>query len=141
MLDIRKVFGRRLADSRLHGRIDDPGRDRIRAQPKLRFFDRDDLCQPLDSGFGPFALNRLTYETNGLYFKIHPNIDVRRPLSKNQTSHLSAYIKYFFDSDVMNRYRPDYVSFGLYQRSLRENRAKRALVEAAEESWIDPIEK
>ena len=27
----------------------------------------------MDSGFGPFGLCRLAYETGGLYFTVHPN--------------------------------------------------------------------
>ena len=96
--------------------------------------------EPLDSGFGPFALTRLAVETSGIYFSVHPNRNIDRPVRKSETAHLSAYIKYFFDPDTMQRYRPDYVSSDEFARLLRKNKAKMSLVKASAMSWVHPVE-
>jgi len=95
--------------------------------------------EPLDSGFGPFGLTRLAVETGGIYFSVHPNRKLDRPIRKSETAHLSAYIKYFFDPEIMRRYRPDYVSVKEYKRLVRANKAKTALVNAAAKSWVAPM--
>ncbi|NIL97780.1 MAG: VWA domain-containing protein [Planctomycetales bacterium] len=96
--------------------------------------------EPLDSGFGPFALTRLAVGTGGMYFSVHPNRQPGRPVRKAETAHLSAYIQYFFDPEKMRRYRPDYVSLKEYERILRKNKAKQALFNAARRSWAAPME-
>jgi hypothetical protein len=95
--------------------------------------------EPLDSGFGPFALTRLAVETSGIYFSVHSNRNSDRPVRRGETSHLSSYIKYFFEPEVMRRYRPDYVSAAEYRNLLKKNAAKRALVRAAAFSWTQPM--
>ncbi|MEM9656787.1 MAG: vWA domain-containing protein, partial [Planctomycetota bacterium] len=94
----------------------------------------------LDSGFGPYALTRLCYETGGIYFAVHPNRVVGRSVSGRETSNLAVHLTEFFDPEVMRRYQPDYVSVAEYQRMLRGNRAKAALVAAAQASWTSPME-
>ena len=87
----------------------------------------------MDSGFGPYSLTRLCYETGGIFFAVHPNRDrgshgaaaARRPSRSAQLSH-------FFDPEVMRNYRPDYVSIKEYQKLLAENKARSALVQAAQ---------
>ena len=111
---------------------------------KLAFPGQRRQEESLDSGFGPFALTRLAVETGGIYFSIHPNRNADLPgvqrVRRNQLSHLSSYIKYFFPADTMRRYRPDYVSAQEYHRLLRENEAKAALVRAAAFSWTQPMQ-
>lgn len=100
----------------------------------------DDL-EELDSGFGPFALTRLCYETGGIYFAVHPNIaNTNLSLGRADTPVMSSRIRHFFDPEVMRRYRPDYKPIQEYERLLNENMARRALVEAAKLSWISPME-
>ena len=94
----------------------------------------------LDSGFGPFGLTRLTYETGGIYFAAHPNRKVGRRLRGNETGIMSAYISRFFDPHVMRAYRPDYVSVSEYQDLLENNAARAALVNAAQYSWTQPMQ-
>jgi hypothetical protein len=53
---------------------------------------------------------------------------------------LSARFRHFFDPDVMRNYRPDYVSIKEYQRLISQNRARQALVQAAQMSWVTPME-
>ena len=91
----------------------------------------DDEEDALDSGFGPFALTRLCYETGGIYFAVHPNRNVNRMVSRNQVEPFSAHIKYFFDAEAMRRYKPDYVSAEEYLRRVNANKSRKALTDAA----------
>ncbi len=106
---------------------------------KLRFLGRNDRDDRLESGFGPFALSRLTYETGGIYFSVHPN---RRQgyISRNQTDAMTTHISQFFDPLVMRNYRPDYITESEYRRRLAANLAKAALVQAANDSWTESME-
>lgn len=108
---------------------------------KVKFSSQGPREEPLDSGFGPFHLTRLCVETGGIYFSVHPNRQVGRHVTRNDTEHLSAYIKHFFDPEIMRSYKPDYVSASQYNRVLRENAAKEALVQASSMPWIDKMTK
>lgn len=103
---------------------------------KLHFSGSREDTEPIDSGFGPFALTRLCYETGGIYFAVHPNRRVGREVSKTETADMSAHFKYFFDPHVMRKYRPDYVSQDEYKRRLMQNKCRAALVQAAQMSWL-----
>lgn len=92
--------------------------------------DFDDL-DTIDSGFGPFNLTRLCYETGGIYFAVHPNRTTHRAVRLWETANYSAYLSYFFDPKVMRPYKPDYVSQATYLKRLKENKARGALVQAA----------
>lgn len=85
----------------------------------------------LDSGFGPFGLSRLAYETGGLYFAVHPNRDTGREIRRDETEVMETYIAAFFDPRLMRRYRPEYVSTQEYRSHVASNRARAALVQAA----------
>ncbi len=95
----------------------------------------------LDSGFGPYSLTRLCYETGGIFFAVHPNRREGRTISWRETTVLSAQLSHFFNPDRMRNYRPDYVSIKEYQRLLSENKARQALVQAAQMSWLTPMDK
>ena len=45
---------------------------------KLNFDGEREYEERIDSGFGPYGLCRLTSETGGLYFTVHPNRKVGR---------------------------------------------------------------
>jgi len=108
---------------------------------KLRFTaNRRDRDEAIDSGFGPYALTRLCYETGGIYFAVHPNRNAQGNVSRGDTANLSAHMEQFFDPGIMRKYRPDYVSTEEYQRLLTENQARLALVQAADLSWATPLE-
>ena len=109
--------------------------------PELVKIGSIDSEEPMDSGFGPYSLTRLCYETGGVFFAVHPNRDERREVSRRQTAVLSAQLSFFFDPQIMLNYRPDYVSIREYQKLLTENKARRSLVEAAEMSWLTPMER
>ncbi len=106
---------------------------------RLKFSsDRDDSLEFIDSGYGPFGLTRICYESGGIYFTVHPNRETNG-LRRWETSEFSAYLAHFFNPDVMRKYRPDYVSNVTYQKQLQENQARFALVQAAQQSWVTPL--
>jgi hypothetical protein len=98
---------------------------------KLDFADEPERQEAIDSGFGPYALTRLCYETGGIYFAVHPNRTVRGRVSRGEVDAFSAHLTRFFDPEVMRKYRPDYVAPDEYLRRVRENKAREALVKAA----------
>ncbi len=98
---------------------------------------RDEL---LDSGYGPYSLTRLCHETGGIYFSAHPNRTVGRYVSRSETDRLMAHFSVFYSPETMRRYQPDYIPEQEYMRRLQKNRAKQALVKAAQLSWTSPIE-
>lgn len=100
---------------------------------------RHEELQRLDSGFGPFALTRLCYETGGMYIAIHPN-RVREGKRAGATAAMSARLEYFFDPAIMRNYQPEYVSIKEYEQKLQKNKARAALVTAATKSMVDPME-
>lgn len=85
----------------------------------------------IDSGFGPFHLTRLAYETGGIYFAVHPNRNTQRNVRRWETKNYSAYLQHFFEPSVMRKYKPDYVSNRTYLERLNEYGARKALVQAA----------
>ena len=85
----------------------------------------------IDSGFGPFNLTRLCYETGGIYFAVHPNRRSNRGVRWAEVSNYSAFLRHFFDSKTMKAYRPDYVSRNAYQSALKKSPVRSSLVRAA----------
>jgi hypothetical protein len=106
---------------------------------QLAFSQGNDDLNHLDSGFGPFALTRLCFETGGIYFTVHPNRSSsgRR---HGEVASMSARLDHFFDTTIMRTYQPDYVSVKEYEQKLAHNKARAALVEAAKQSQIQPME-
>jgi hypothetical protein len=90
--------------------------------------------EPIDSGFGPYALTRLCNETGGIYFAVHPNRSVSKYVSRGETAAYSGYLAHFFDPEVMRRYRPEYISINEYQKRIKDNKARAALINAAASS-------
>ncbi|NDC64280.1 MAG: VWA domain-containing protein, partial [Planctomycetia bacterium] len=96
--------------------------------------------EAIDSGFGPFSLSKLCGETGGIYFCVHANRNATGRVGNEQTAAMSSQLRYFFDQEAMRPYQPDYVSAAKVDQMLMANRAKRALVEAARNSEISPME-
>ncbi|MEZ6091184.1 MAG: VWA domain-containing protein [Pirellulaceae bacterium] len=94
----------------------------------------------IDSGFGPFALTRLCYETGGVYYSVHPNRNVNKRVRKQDTEAFSAQIDYFFDSNTMQRYQPDYVAPDEYIRQVRASALRTALTEAAQSASLETLQ-
>jgi hypothetical protein len=88
--------------------------------------------EPMDSGFGPFALTRLCVETGGIYFAIHPNRRTDRRISARQTAAYSAHLARFFDEVVMRRYQPEYVSLREYDQRVAASPVRTAVIQAAQ---------
>src|SRR5690606_36503078 len=89
----------------------DQGPESIRPE-RVRLGYRDNFQDEpvIDSGFGPYALSRLCYETGGIYFTVHPNRRVDQRVRRGEIEPFASRIEYFFDPEVMDKYRPDYVS-------------------------------
>lgn len=107
---------------------------------KLNFSGAREEEEPIDSGFGPYSLTRLCYETGGIFFTVHPNRNVNRAVNRGEIDAYSAHIKHFFDPEVMRKYRPDYVPADEYIRRVSQNKARQVLVEAARATALAPME-
>jgi hypothetical protein len=107
---------------------------------KLLFGGTQEEEEQMDSGFGPFGLCRLAYETGGLYFTVHPNRKVGASVRSWETAAMSSHLTRFFDPRVMRNYRPEYISAQQYYDFVQSNRACTALVQAAQLSAITPME-
>jgi hypothetical protein len=99
---------------------------------KVLFGTTEEDEEQFDSGFGPFGLCRLAFETGGLYFTVHPNRDLNRRIPRWETAAMSTYLSAFFDPRVMRNYQPDYVSARQYREILESNRACAALIQAGQ---------
>lgn len=107
---------------------------------KLPFGGREELEEQMDSGFGPFGLCRLTYETGGLYFTVHPNRETGKRIRPWETAAMSSHLGSFFDARVMRNYRPEYVPARQYFELVKSNSVCAALVEASRLSATTPME-
>ena len=70
--------------------------ERIKLSSPARAQDEEQI----DSGFGPFGLCRLAYETGGLYFTVHPNRKVGKKVRPWETAAMSSHL-----ADVFRRAR------------------------------------
>ena len=86
----------------------------------------------IDSGFGPYGLTRLCYETGGIYFTVHPNRNTNREVRRREIESFASDLKYFFDPTAMARYRPDYLSPSDYMTMVKSSPLRQALVNAAQ---------
>ena len=93
--------------------------------------------EPMDSGYGPYALSRLCALTGGIYFALHPNRNAGEPIQRSQIQPMSSNIQHFFDSRVMKAYTPDYRSASAQKKEAENHQAKRALVAACSSPPID----
>lgn len=96
--------------------------------------------EAVDSGFGPFSLSKLCYQTGGIYIAVHANREARGRVNDRMTAAMASRIRHFFDPEVMRDYQPDYVSAVKLKQKLAANRAKQALVQAATATNISPME-
>jgi hypothetical protein len=100
----------------------------------------DELDEPIDSGFGPFSLSKLCYETGGIYFAVHPNRNTTGRVSSKEVAPMASRLRRFFDPVALKGYRPDYIAAAKIEQMLATNKARKALVEAAKKSQISPME-
>lgn len=95
----------------------------------------------IDSGFGPYALSRLCYETGGIYFSIHPNRRVGSQVRSNEIETFASRMSYFFAPDVMEKYRPDYVSADEYKKMVQQSPMRLALIQASARSRTGTLDR
>ncbi|MEY3204026.1 MAG: hypothetical protein RLZZ21_357 [Planctomycetota bacterium] len=96
--------------------------------------------EPIDSGFGPFSLSKLCAQTGGIYFAVHANRGASGRVSDKATAPMASRLRRFFDPEVMRQYKPDYLSAAKIEEMLNKNKAKKALVEAAQKAQISPLD-
>ncbi len=94
----------------------------------------------VDSGFGPYALSRLAYETGGIYFTVHPNRRLGSRVRRHEIEPFASNLEYFFDPEVMVKYRPDYVSAGEYMQRVNQSPLRETLVRAAKLPRVDTLQ-
>jgi hypothetical protein len=95
----------------------------------------------IDSGFGPYALARMCYETGGIYFSIHPNRQVGRRVNAGQIEAFASRMSYFFSPEVMDRYRPEYLPESEYVARIKKSPLRMSLVNASQLSRVGTLDK
>jgi hypothetical protein len=95
----------------------------------------------IDSGFGPYALSRMCYETGGIYFSIHPNRKIGRRIDNREVEAFASRMSYFFDPETMESYRPDYVPDSEYMSRIQKSPMRAVLVQAAKLSRVGTLDK
>lgn len=94
----------------------------------------------MDSGFGPYALSRLAYETGGIYFTVHPNRKFDGRVGRRDIEPFASDLEYFFDPEIMAKYRPDYVSKEDYIQKAKESPLRQVLIQAAQMSAVETLQ-
>lgn len=84
----------------------------------------------VDSGFGPFALERLCRASNGRYIALRPSTTGYSFVGETNTEWPNSGV-WQPDPNAMRKYAPDYVSEAEYQAILQANAACMALCNAA----------
>lgn len=88
----------------------------------------------IDSGFGPFALARLSRASRGHFFAIRPDAGGSAYSYRGTTSqYWPTGEELRFADDAASKYAPDYVSEADYRKLLAENKARQTLHEAAKQ--------
>ncbi|MCU0709687.1 MAG: VWA domain-containing protein [Pirellula sp.] len=93
----------------------------------------------IDSGFGPYALSKLCYETGGIYFTIHPNRRLNSRVDRHEVEAFASQMSYFFDPETMERYRPDYLTEAEYMSRVKKSPLRFALLNAAQLSRVGTL--
>jgi hypothetical protein len=83
----------------------------------------------IDSGFGPFALERLCRASRGQFLALRPDSQLDYRSASDRLWPSGGELR--FDEQVAVRYAPDYVSAAQYQQLVAENKARSVLCEAA----------
>lgn len=94
----------------------------------------------MDSGFGPYALSRLAYETGGIYFTVHPNRRFNSRVGRREIDPFASNLEYFFDPEIMAKYRPDYVSKEDYLASAKESPLRQVLIQASQLAAVETLQ-
>lgn len=86
----------------------------------------------IDSGFGPFALERLCRAGGGEFLPIRPDAGSQYKYSGLTYSYWPSGNELRFEVPSLSKYAPEYVSADEHRRLLAENKAHQALVNAAQ---------
>lgn len=113
------------------GQVDQGPESLMPERVKLGYADNVYDEPMMDSGFGPYALSRLTYETGGIYFTVHPNRRFNSRVGKGEIDAFASELNYFFDPEVMAKYRPDYVSQADYLKKAQDSPLRQILIRAS----------
>ena len=95
----------------------------------------------IDSGFGPYALARMCYETGGIYFSIHPNRQVGKKIDAGKIEAFASRLSYFFSPEIMDLYRPDYLSEAEYMSKVKKSPLRTTLIQAAQIARVGTLDK
>lgn len=95
----------------------------------------------IDSGFGPYALARMCYETGGIYFSIHPNRQVGKRIDAGKIEAFASRMSFFFSPEVMDMYRPDYLSESEYMSKIKKNPFRSTLIQAAQIARVGTLDR
>lgn len=131
-------FDQKYADGDVRWPVVDQGPETL--YPELiKVASKSSMDEPIDSGFGPFSLSKLCASTGGIYFTVHGSRGSTGRVKDADTAPMASRLRHFFDVDAMRQYRPDYLSKANLDRELAANKAKKALVEAASRSELQPV--
>jgi hypothetical protein len=131
-------FDQKYADGEVRWPVVDQGPETL--YPELiKVASKSAADEPIDSGFGPFSLSKLCASTGGIYFTVHGSRGSKGRVKDAETAPMASRLRHFFDSDAMRQYRPDYLSKANLDKELAANKAKKALVEAAGKSELQPV--
>lgn len=131
-------FDQKYADGEVRWPVVDQGPETL--YPELiKVASKSPADEPIDSGFGPFSLSKLCASTGGIYFTVHGSRGSKGRVKDAETAPMASRLRHFFESDAMRQYRPDYLSKANLDKELAANKAKKALVEAAGKSELQPV--
>lgn len=93
---------------------------------------RDDFSM-IDSGFGPYALERLSRQSGGEFFPVRPSSTAVYQYRNTTINHKfwPTGSEMRFDPKIVEKYAPMYLSQPDYEKMLGANKAWSSLVEAA----------
>lgn len=101
---------------------------------------RDELSL-VNSGFGPFALEKLCRASGGMFLAVESRGGGRSMgYGGNTTVAWPPGYELKGEPDKMRKYAPDYVSVADYNKALTENKAKQALINAAKIGRVKVME-
>ena len=124
------MFGRRHSQMETSDRVVQGPESKEVERIQLEFFDGDQTNDVIDSGFGPYELERLCRATGGTYLALRPG-GPRQELSlRMRSSDWPDPLAPRFESKVMRTYRPQYGTQSAYQEMLNTNASCQALHDA-----------
>jgi hypothetical protein len=109
--------------------------ERVDIDSLSRSYSRHGDLSLVDSGFGPFALERLCRASRGQFFAVRAEMGLSSFRGSSQPAWPTGS-ELRFDEKVVSKYAPDYVTEAEYRKLLAENKARAALCEAAKQPKV-----